>query len=183
MLLECVSLLGKSKVDAYSAGLLYLNCFFLWLKINLFFYILEVLISFICYMSSFPSYMRKIFYQFIDISLTLVITPLSVSYKCSHLIIQNLVEEKDKKVKELQDNIAAVNFTPQSKMGKILMAKCRTLQEENEEIGNQASEGKVLLSYLLYATNYQLSFPPLLTHSSGSRFSSLILLYHVFEYI
>ncbi|XP_021900840.1 FKBP12-interacting protein of 37 kDa isoform X2 [Carica papaya] len=58
--------------------------------------------------------------------------------------LKNLVEEKDKKVKELQDNIAAVSFTPQSKMGKMLMAKCRTLQEENEEIGNQAAEGKVL---------------------------------------
>lgn len=58
---------------------------------------------------------------------------------------QNLVEEKDKKVKELQDNIAAVSFTPSSKMGKMLMAKCRTLQEENEEIGNQAAEGKVLV--------------------------------------
>ncbi|KAG8638789.1 hypothetical protein MANES_14G062700v8 [Manihot esculenta] len=57
--------------------------------------------------------------------------------------LKNLVEEKDKKVKELQDNIAAVNFTPQSKMGKMLMAKCRTLQEENEEIGNQAAEGKM----------------------------------------
>ncbi|KAL3342841.1 hypothetical protein AABB24_026733 [Solanum stoloniferum] len=57
--------------------------------------------------------------------------------------LKNLVEEKDKKVKELQDNIAAVNFTPQSKMGKMLMAKCRTLQEENEEIGNQANEGKI----------------------------------------
>ncbi|KAM7479873.1 hypothetical protein LguiA_028086 [Lonicera macranthoides] len=55
----------------------------------------------------------------------------------------NLVEEKDKKVKELQDNVNAVNFTPQSKMGKMLMAKCRTLQEENEEIGNQAKEGKI----------------------------------------
>ena len=53
------------------------------------------------------------------------------------------MEEKDKKIKELQDNIAAVSFTPQSKMGKMLMAKCRTLQEENEEIGNQANEGKV----------------------------------------
>ncbi|CAI9784680.1 unnamed protein product [Fraxinus pennsylvanica] len=57
--------------------------------------------------------------------------------------LKNLVEEKDKKVKELQDNIAAVNFTPQSKMGKMLMAKCRTLQEENDEIGNQANEGKI----------------------------------------
>ncbi|KAK4479361.1 hypothetical protein RD792_014873 [Penstemon davidsonii] len=59
------------------------------------------------------------------------------------LFCQNLVEEKDKKVKELQDNIAAVSFTPQSKMGKMLMAKCKTLQEENEEIGNQANEGKI----------------------------------------
>ncbi|KAI3464125.1 hypothetical protein Pfo_020788 [Paulownia fortunei] len=57
--------------------------------------------------------------------------------------LKSLVEEKDKKVKELQDNIAAVSFTPQSKMGKMLMAKCRTLQEENEEIGNQANEGKM----------------------------------------
>ncbi|KAI4303829.1 hypothetical protein MLD38_039418 [Melastoma candidum] len=57
--------------------------------------------------------------------------------------LKNLVEEKDKKVKELQDKIAAVNFTRQSKMGKILLAKCRTLQEENEEIGNQAAEGKI----------------------------------------
>ena len=56
-----------------------------------------------------------------------------------------MVEEKDKKVKELQENIAAVSFTPQSKMGKMLMAKCRTLQEENEEIGTQAEEGKVLV--------------------------------------
>lgn len=57
--------------------------------------------------------------------------------------LKNLVEEKEKKVKELQDNIAAVNFTPHSKMGKLLMAKCRTLQEENEEIGTQAKEGKI----------------------------------------
>jgi len=57
------------------------------------------------------------------------------------------VEEKDKKIKDLQDNITAITFTSQSKMGKMLMAKCRTLQEENEEIGNQASEGKVLSLY------------------------------------
>ncbi|MQL74769.1 hypothetical protein Taro_007101 [Colocasia esculenta] len=58
-------------------------------------------------------------------------------------VLWNMVEEKEKKVKELQDNIAAINFTPQSKNGKMLMAKCRTLQEENEEIGAMASEGKI----------------------------------------
>ncbi|AQK60984.1 FKBP12-interacting protein of 37 kDa [Zea mays] len=57
--------------------------------------------------------------------------------------LKNLVEEKEKKIKELQDNVAAVNFTPSSKLGKMLMAKCRTLQEENEEIGTMASEGKI----------------------------------------
>ena len=62
---------------------------------------------------------------------------------------QKLVDEKDKKVKELQDNINAFNFTPQSKMGKMLMTKCRILLEENEEIGNQANEGKVWLVHLL----------------------------------
>ncbi|XP_051136761.1 FKBP12-interacting protein of 37 kDa [Andrographis paniculata] len=57
--------------------------------------------------------------------------------------LKNLVEEKENKVKELQDHISAVTFTTQSKMGKQLMAKCRTLQEENEEMGNQAKEGKI----------------------------------------
>jgi hypothetical protein len=60
----------------------------------------------------------------------------------------------------LQDNIAAINFTAQSKMGKLLMAKCRTLQEENEEIGHQASEGKVMLSYSLHASKFNCHFFP-----------------------
>lgn len=46
-------------------------------------------------------------------------------------------------MKELKDDLAAVQFTPHSKHGKLLMAKCRTLQEENTEIGREASEGKV----------------------------------------
>ncbi|KAJ1691484.1 hypothetical protein LUZ63_015639 [Rhynchospora breviuscula] len=57
--------------------------------------------------------------------------------------LKTLVEEKEKKIKELQDNVAAVNFTASSKLGKMLMAKCRTLQAENEEIGEMASEGKI----------------------------------------
>ncbi|KAK7838999.1 fkbp12-interacting protein of 37 kda [Quercus suber] len=53
--------------------------------------------------------------------------------------LKNLVEEKEKELKEKQDTISALSFTPQSKTGKMLMA----LQEENEEIGNLASEGKM----------------------------------------
>ncbi|KAL9252958.1 FKBP12-interacting protein of 37 kDa-like protein [Drosera capensis] len=57
--------------------------------------------------------------------------------------LKNLVEEKDQKVKELQEQNNALAFNPQSKFGKMLMAKCKTLQEENEEIGYLASEGKM----------------------------------------
>lgn len=57
--------------------------------------------------------------------------------------LKTLVEEKDKKVKELQDNVAAVNFSPSSRMGRMLMNKCKDLQKENEEIGARASEGKI----------------------------------------
>eukprot|EP00850_Spirogloea_muscicola_P020935 SM000231S07482 [mRNA] locus=s231:21523:26654:- [translate_table: standard] len=53
------------------------------------------------------------------------------------------LEAAEKKAKDLQDDLAAVRFTPDSKNGKMLMAKCRTLQEENEEIGREASEGKM----------------------------------------
>lgn len=45
-------------------------------------------------------------------------------------------------MKELEENIAAVAFTANSKMGKALMAKCKTLQEENDEIGRQNEEGE-----------------------------------------
>ncbi|KAJ0247032.1 FKBP12-interacting protein of 37 kDa [Hirschfeldia incana] len=57
--------------------------------------------------------------------------------------LKNLVEEKDKKIKELQDSYTAVTFTPLGVKGKMLMEKCKTLQEENEEIGRQAAEGKI----------------------------------------
>ncbi|CAM6010800.1 unnamed protein product [Sphagnum balticum] len=53
------------------------------------------------------------------------------------------LEAAGKKLKELQDDLAAVQFTPHSKNGKLLMAKCRTLQDENAEIGREASEGKL----------------------------------------
>lgn len=53
------------------------------------------------------------------------------------------LEAAGKKLKELQDDLAAVQFTPHSKNGKLLMAKCRTLQDENAQIGREASEGKL----------------------------------------
>ncbi|VVA30452.1 PREDICTED: F-box, partial [Prunus dulcis] len=49
---------------------------------------------------------------------------------------ESLKEQRKQRERKL------LSFTPTSKMGKQLMAKCRTRQEENEEIGKEASEGK-----------------------------------------
>lgn len=42
-----------------------------------------------------------------------------------------------------QEELAAANFTQESKVGRQLMAKCRSLADENEEMGQQLAEGKV----------------------------------------
>ena len=56
---------------------------------------------------------------------------------------QKQAEAAEKKALALQDEISGLQFTPTSKHGKMLMAKCKTLQEENEEMGQLAAEGKV----------------------------------------
>lgn len=53
------------------------------------------------------------------------------------------LEATRKKLKELYDDIVVVQFTPHNKHGKLLMAKCCTLQEENVNIHYEALEGKV----------------------------------------
>ncbi|QCE14675.1 Pre-mRNA-splicing regulator WTAP [Vigna unguiculata] len=57
--------------------------------------------------------------------------------------LKNLVDEKDRKVKELEDEITALSFTTQSKEGKMLIDKCRKLQAENEKLGEATSEEKI----------------------------------------
>ncbi|KAG2442105.1 hypothetical protein HYH02_009594 [Chlamydomonas schloesseri] len=41
-----------------------------------------------------------------------------------------------------REELTAVTFTQESKVGRQLMAKCRSLQEENEEMGRELAEGK-----------------------------------------
>jgi hypothetical protein len=63
----------------------------------------------------------------------------------------NLVFEKMKqevtdaksRVEEMQNELSAWKFTPDSNMGKRLMAKCRQLYQENEELGKMISSGKI----------------------------------------
>ncbi|KAK9843755.1 hypothetical protein WJX81_004983 [Elliptochloris bilobata] len=43
----------------------------------------------------------------------------------------------------LREELQAAHFSQESKVGRLLMAKCRALQEENEELGREAAEGRV----------------------------------------
>jgi hypothetical protein len=52
-------------------------------------------------------------------------------------------EENEKKLKQAQEELEAVQFTSQSITGKKLLAKCRLLQEENEEFGRLLSEDRL----------------------------------------
>lgn len=53
------------------------------------------------------------------------------------------VESANKKVEEMQNELSAWKFTPDSTTGKRLMAKCRLLHNENEELGKEMSTGWV----------------------------------------
>ena len=63
-----------------------------------------------------------------------------------NIVIQNLKKELDstkKKMQETQDELSAWKFTPDSVTGKRLMAKCRQLLQENEDLGKMISSAKV----------------------------------------
>jgi len=53
------------------------------------------------------------------------------------------IKNLEKKLKQTQDDLEAQRFTPHSITGRKLMAKCRALQDENEELGRQISEGQL----------------------------------------
>ncbi|KAK9864827.1 hypothetical protein WJX84_007078 [Apatococcus fuscideae] len=57
--------------------------------------------------------------------------------------LQHDAESKAQEIKQLKDELKAVSFSQESKAGRLLMAKCRALQDENEEMGKELSEGKV----------------------------------------
>lgn len=50
-----------------------------------------------------------------------------------------LLETKDR-LEQAQNDLSAWKFTPDSVTGKKLMAKCRTLIQENQELGKQLSQ-------------------------------------------
>eukprot|EP00210_Caulerpa_lentillifera_P009254 g8821.t1 len=58
-------------------------------------------------------------------------------------LLKNELESNQAEIRRLQGELDGVSFTQQSKAGRLLMAKCRKLQEENEEMGRELSEGNV----------------------------------------
>ena len=63
-----------------------------------------------------------------------------------NLVIQRLTKECDqlkKAAEEAQNELAAWKFTPDSATGKRLMAKCRQLYQENEDLGKMIASGRL----------------------------------------
>lgn len=62
------------------------------------------------------------------------------------MIFEEMKKEVEKyklKVEEIHNELSAWKFTPDSNTGKRLMAKCRLLYQENEELGKVISSGRV----------------------------------------
>ncbi|XP_021360342.1 pre-mRNA-splicing regulator WTAP-like isoform X1 [Mizuhopecten yessoensis] len=62
-----------------------------------------------------------------------------------NLVFQRMTKEMDEsqeKLKQTQNELSAWKFTPDSQTGKRLMAKCRMLLQENEELGKVINSGK-----------------------------------------
>ncbi|CAG8540076.1 13107_t:CDS:2 [Ambispora gerdemannii] len=53
------------------------------------------------------------------------------------------LEEKEKMIEDLRNELDGIGFTPNSITGKKLVAKLRALQHENEELGRQLRQGRV----------------------------------------
>jgi len=60
-------------------------------------------------------------------------------------LMKKQVEIIAQKEKEAQDALQASEFHPDSVTGRRLLAKCKTLQQENEELGKQISQDKVTI--------------------------------------
>lgn len=56
--------------------------------------------------------------------------------------ILKALEDKTAEAKRLHEELKATNFQYESKQGRMLMAKCRTLTDENEEMGRELSEDR-----------------------------------------
>lgn len=82
------------------------------------------------------------------------------------------LEATQKELKHVQEELVAVTYTQESKIGRQLVAKCRALADENEEMGRELAEGKMhqleaqLSMAKDYAADMRSSFAELEEHAS-----------------
>lgn len=57
--------------------------------------------------------------------------------------LRNELQSTKQKLEDTQNELSAWKFTPDSNTGKRLMAKCRMLYQENEELGKITSSGRI----------------------------------------
>lgn len=63
-----------------------------------------------------------------------------------NILFQKLKDELEStkaRLEDTQNELSAWKFTPDSNTGKRLMAKCRLLYQENEELGKMTSNGRL----------------------------------------
>ncbi|KAL3274168.1 hypothetical protein HHI36_015582 [Cryptolaemus montrouzieri] len=68
---------------------------------------------------------------------------LDPAVNCMFLQFRKEIQTLRSKLEDTQNELAAWKFTPDSNTGKRLMAKCRLLYQENEELGKQTSSGRI----------------------------------------
>jgi len=60
-------------------------------------------------------------------------------------LLRNELQTTRSRLEDTQNELSAWKFTPDSNTGKRLMAKCRLLYQENEELGKITSSGRIAL--------------------------------------
>lgn len=60
-------------------------------------------------------------------------------------LLRNELQTTRLRLEDTQNELSAWKFTPDSNTGKRLMAKCRLLYQENEELGKMTSSGRIAL--------------------------------------
>ncbi|KAL1494334.1 hypothetical protein ABEB36_009949 [Hypothenemus hampei] len=70
-------------------------------------------------------------------------TLLDPAVNCIIMQLRQELQETKTKLENIQNELAAWKFTPDSNTGKRLMAKCRLLYQENEELGKLTSSGRI----------------------------------------
>lgn len=74
---------------------------------------------------------------------TLRSTLLDPAVNCLVQQLRNELQTTKLRLEDTQNELSAWKFTPDSNTGKRLMAKCRMLYQENEELGKITSSGRI----------------------------------------